>query len=225
MSVLAEQRVCSAVSSARIATLFAQLPVTALPSGAQTPLSSCLWEGWVELDSACARWVQLLIRCIERGDEAKAAEVKKARYPLPLVSETNEKNLLAAITSEPGCLRPRVQCVSCQGRVWFVCLLGRAVLRCRAASLCVGLCCAHHTLALQSPWLFLLSHRALFPLIKIPALLLILPCLFAKICAAGNDESQGPHLVIPRPCGQPVALCCWRPDAVQLSSFISWSPL
>lgn len=80
--------------------------------------------------------------------------------------------------------------------------------------------------ALQSPWLFsLLSHRALFPLIKIPALLLILPCLFAKISAAGNDESRDPCSVIPRPCGQPVALCCWRPDAVQLSSFTSWSAL
>lgn len=95
-----------------------------------------------------------------------------------------------------------------------------------AALLCVGLCCAHHTLAVQSPGLFsLLSHRGLFPLINIPAQLLILPCLFPKICATGNDESQGPHLVIPRPCGQPVALCCWRPDAVQLSSLISWSAL
>lgn len=74
-------------------------------------------------------------------------------------------------------------------------------------SLCVGLCCAHHALAVQSPWLFsLLSHTGFFPLIKIPAQLLILPSLFAKICAAGNDESQGPHLVIPRPFGQPVAV-------------------
>lgn len=82
------------------------------------------------------------------------------------------------------------------------------------------LCSPRPGSAVSLAFLPVITQRPL-SIIKIPAQLLILPCLFVKICAAGNDESQGPHLVIPRPCGQPVALCCWRPDAVQLSSFIS----